>query len=104
MGLAEDEFGGVEKDKEGPKMQEESESLQFPLDQEQPSESDDSLFENQSETKTRESPLVHQQIVKLTDNFALTYKDIRESQMLREPPFNALTIADIRAMIKNGRR
>ena len=44
MGLAEDEFGGVEEDKEGPKMQEESESLQFPLDQEQPSESDDSLF------------------------------------------------------------
>ena len=59
MGLAEDEFGGVEEDKEGPKMQEESESLQFPLDQEQPSESDASLFENQSETKTRESPLVH---------------------------------------------
>ena len=57
--MAEDEFGDVEEDKEGPKMQEKSESLPFPPDHEQPSESDDSLFENQSETQTRESPLVH---------------------------------------------
>ena len=62
----------------------ESESQLNDLDQEQESESSNSLFEFQSESQKSEGPLVKDQIVKLTDNFKLAYRDIRQCQMLRE--------------------
>ena len=55
----------------------ESESQLNDLDQEQGSDSGNSLFECQSESQKSEGPLVKVQIVKLTDNFRLTYKDVR---------------------------
>ena len=45
------------------------------LDQEQESESSNSLFEFQSESQKSEGPLVKDQIVKLTDNFKLVYRE-----------------------------
>ena len=48
--------------------------------------------------------MVKDQIVKLTDNFKLAYRDIRQSQMLREAPLNLVTIERIKVLIKNGRR
>lgn len=82
----------------------ESESQLNDLDQEQASESSNSLFEFQSESQKSEGPLVKDQIVKLTDNFKLAYRDIRQSQMLREAPLNLVTIDRIKVLIKNGRR
>lgn len=74
------------------------------MEQEQLSESGSSLYECDPELQLLENPHVINQIVKLTDNFRLAYKEIKESQMLREPPLNGLTIEKIRILIKNGRR
>ena len=99
-----DILGGIEEEKEGPKGLEESGSQNFHMDLDQLSESGSSLYECDLQLATIENPHVTDQIVKLTDNFRLAYKDIKDSQMLREPPLNALAIDKIRTLIKNGRR
>ena len=99
-----DILGDIEEEKEGPKGLEESESQLLNMGQDQLSESGSSLYECDHELQTIENPHVTDQIVKLTDNFRMAYKDVKESQMLREPPLNALTIEKIRTLIKNGRR
>ena len=102
--MPEDMLNENEEEKEGPKDQLEVVSQQLDLDQEQLSESDSSLFECENQSQQVEGPLVKDQIAKLTENFKLGYKAIKDSQMLREAPLNSVTIDRIKVLVKNGRQ
>ena len=93
-----------EEEKEGPKQLAESESQLDNMDQEQVSDSGTSLFECEDQSQKSEGPHVKEQIVKLTENFKLGFRAIKDSQLLREAPLNSVTIERIKVLIKNGRR